>query len=306
MIKLLLLTGFLGSGKTTLMTNILNSFSNEKVGMIVNEFGKTGVDGTLLAKDGVQMTELNNGSIFCACIKANFLQSLIDMSKQDISYLFIEPSGIADPSEMSRILEDIAPKLGQSYDYRGVVCVVDAETFLKLATVLPALKRQVEYCGAAIINKADLVDESRLEEIARLINEINPNCEIIVTSYCQLDARALAENNLPVDIAAKDSTNTPEMRPCSFVLKSQGDVAVDELRKFVEKLLPDCYRIKGFLSVNDGIVEVSAVGGIVNIEPWAGDMPELGLVVISAVGISIMSRINDALNACGLQENLKL
>ena len=305
MIKLLLLTGFLGSGKTTLMTNILDSYSDEKIGVIINEFGETGVDGTLLGRGGIKMTELNNGSIFCACIKANFLQSLIDMSKLDISYLFIEPSGIADPSEMSQILETVAPQLGQDYDYRGVVCIVDAENFPKLSTVLPALKRQVEYCGAAIINKADLVDERRLKEIEQLINEINPNCEIIVTSYCQLDARALAERLAPSDTSAKDTTNTPEARPCSFVLKPQGSVPVEAVRAFVEKLSPYAYRIKGFLPSDGGAIAVSAVGGVNNIDPWTGDTPSLGLVIISSVGISIISRITEALEG-ELKEKLKL
>jgi len=305
MIRLLLLTGFLGSGKTTLMKNILSSFADEKVGIIINEFGEVGVDGALLASDGVKMKELNNGSIFCACIKASFLQSLIDMSKQDISYLFIEPSGIADPSEMSQILESIAPKLDKTYDYRGVICVVDAETFPKLSKVLPALPRQVEYCGAAVINKADLVDEGQLQKIANLVNEINPHCEIIVTSHCQLDVRALAQRLSPADKAAEDSTNTPEMRPYSFVLKPQGDVPIEALHEFVKALLPYAYRIKGFLPAEGSTIEVSAVGGIIHIEPWTDDVPVYGLVIISAVGISIISMINNGLKG-ELREKLRL
>jgi len=305
MIKLLLLTGFLGSGKTTLMTNILNSFAGEKVGVIINEFGATGVDGTLLARDSVKMQELNNGSIFCACIKANFLQSLIDMSKQDISYLFIEPSGIADPSEMGQILETIAPKLGKAYDYRGLICVVDAETFPKLSRVLPALERQVEYCGAAVINKADLVDEARLEEVTGMINKINPDCEIIVTSYCRFDVHELAGRISPADIAARDSTNTLAARPYSIVLKPNGNVPVGELRGFVEKLMPYAYRIKGFLPCDGGFTAVNAVGGVINIDDWTSDAPIQGLVIISAVGISIISKITDALQG-ELKESLRL
>jgi len=295
MIKLILLSGFLGAGKTTLMTNILNSFADEKVGLIVNEFGETGVDGPLLAKMGAQMTELNNGSIFCACIKDHFLRSLIDMSKQDISYLFIEPTGLADPSEMDKILETIQPMLGSGYDYRGVVCVVDAETFPKLSMVLPALTRQVEYAGAVIINKADLVDEDRINNITKQITELNPYCEIIVTSHCQLDTRVLAMRLSPAKIAPTDSTNTPETRLYSTVLKPRGEVPVEPLRKFVEKLSVNAYRIKGFLPAKGGVIAVNAVGGVLNIDPWTKENPPLGLVVISAVGVSIISRITEAM-----------
>jgi len=295
MIKLILLSGFLGAGKTTLMTNILTSFSDEKVGIIVNEFGETGVDGPLLAMMGAQMTELNNGSIFCACIKDHFLRSLIDMSNRDISYLFIEPTGLADPSEMDKILETIAPMLGKGYDYRGVVCVVDAETFPKLSKVLPALTRQVEYAGAVIINKADLVDEARIEEITAEVAELNPNCEIIVTSRCQLDTRALAERLSPVNKAPAESTNTPETRLYSTVLKPKGLVPVEPLRQFVEKLSENAYRIKGFLPADNGVIAVNAVGGVLNIDPWTEENPPLRLVVISAVGVSIISRIAEAM-----------
>jgi len=297
MIKLVLLSGFLGAGKTTLMTNILDSFAGEKIGIIVNEFNETGVDGPLLARDSVKMKELSGGSIFCACIKQSFLQSLIDISKLDISHLFIEPTGLADPSEMDNILETIAPMLGKPYDYRGVVCVVDAETFPKLSKVLPALVRQVEYCSVAIINKADMVDGARLEEISGLIAGINPSCEVVVTSYCKLDARALADRLAPTDKAPSDSTNTPESRLYTLVLKPQGIVSPKSLREFVEKLSAHAYRIKGFLPADDGVIAVNAVGGVINIEPWTGDNPPIGLVVISAVGVRIVSPISDLLGS---------
>jgi len=296
MIKLVLLSGFLGAGKTTLMTNILDSFAGERIGMIVNEFSETGVDGPLLARDGVTMTELSNGSIFCACIKQHFLQSLIDLSREDISHLFIEPTGLADPSEMDKILDTIRPMLERDYDYRGVVCVIDAETFHKLSMVLPALTRQVEYCSVAIINKADLVDSARLEEISGLVTSINPNCEIIVTSHCQLDVRALVDRLSPANKEAMDSTNTPESRLYTLVLKPQCDVPADALREFVDSLSAHAYRVKGFLPVDGGIVAVNAVGGVTNIEPWSGEVSSLGLVVISAVGVSIVSHITSGLN----------
>lgn len=311
MIKLLLLTGFLGSGKTTLMTNILGSYAGEKVGVIVNEFGAAGVDGALLAREGVKagenMIELNNGSIFCACIKANFLQSLIDMSKRDISWLFIEPSGIADPSEMGAILESIAPQLGQAYDYTGLVCVVDAETFPKLSKVLPALARQVEYCGAAVINKADLVDQAQLEQVTRMVSELNAGCEIIVTSHCRLDVRGLAARLAPAGMAARDSTNTPASRPYSIVLKPGEPVPTAALHELILQLQPHAYRIKGFLPAEDGTVaEISAVGSVINIQPWSGGDVGHGLVIISAVGIGIISRIAGALEEGGLKGKLLL
>jgi len=303
---LILLTGFLGAGKTTLLGNILDGFAEEKVGVIVNEFSDTGVDGTLLARDGVKMAELTNGSIFCACIKANFLNGLVEMSRQDISYLFIEASGLADPSEMPRILEAVAPSTYRAFVYKGAICVVDPETFPELSEVLPALVRQAEYCSIAVINKADLADENRISLTARIISEINPGCEIIVTSFCRLDTRALTDRLAPAGKAALESTNTVESRPKSVVLKAHDEIPIDGLRKFIDSLSPHTYRIKGFLPTDQGTVSVNAVGAQVGVTAWVGDTPAYRLVVISSVGISIISRITRALTDAQLKGKLSL
>jgi len=295
MISLILLSGFLGAGKTTLMTSIINNFANQKIGIIVNEFGEAGVDDVLLARYGIKMKLLNNGSIFCACLKDSFLQSLIDMSGKDISYLFIEPSGLADPSEMTKILDAISHKLHTAYNYRGVVSVVDAETFPQLSRILPALTRQVEYSCTAIINKADLVDAAQLKQVSDLVTEINPSCEIIVTSHCQVDIRGIVEKLSVVNRQAQDSTNTPESRPFSIVLKATGNTSIDDARNFIQTVMPNAYRIKGFLPISDGIITISAVGSVINIEPWTKEAPTMGLVVISAIGIGIISKITVAL-----------
>ena len=89
-IDLYLLTGFLGAGKTTFLRNILEDLSHEKVGVIMNEFGKIGIDGDIIRKDGLQLTEINRGSIFCSCLKLNFAQAMIDMADRDIKYLFVD------------------------------------------------------------------------------------------------------------------------------------------------------------------------------------------------------------------------
>ena len=92
MSKLVLLTGFLGAGKTTFLNHVLQEFSQEKIGLIVNEFSGTGVDGALIRHDipGASMIELNNGSIFCACIKDSFVDSLIDLAGRNLDYVFVE------------------------------------------------------------------------------------------------------------------------------------------------------------------------------------------------------------------------
>ena len=70
--KLYLLTGFLGAGKTTFLTSVLNDLPDKKVAVIMNEFGKVGIDGPIIQKDGMELVELNRGSIFCSCLQLSF------------------------------------------------------------------------------------------------------------------------------------------------------------------------------------------------------------------------------------------
>lgn len=298
MISLILLTGFLGTGKTTLMKSLLNAYRDEKIGVIVNEFGEINIDAVLMKRDEIEMAELSNGSIFCACIKDYFLSSLVEMSKRDISYLFIEASGLADPANMQQILNTIAPETQNPYDYIGSICVVDAETFLELYDVLPALHHQIEYSNMVIINKADLVDDNRITEVSEQISKINPHAFQCVTSFCRADIKELVSGLTPVTTEAKDSTNTRESRPKSFILKSKKSVSRNQLQELLEKLAPAAYRIKGFVLTDEGVMEVSAVKEHIYLNPWENNKIDIEpeLVVISSVGIRMMSLITEALS----------
>lgn len=306
MIKLILIAGFLGAGKTTLLQSVLDSYKDEKVGVIINEFGEVNIDAALVRKEGIEMMELSNGSIFCACIKDRFVESLIAMSGQDISCLFIEASGLADPANMGRILESVKPRLLSPYDYRGSVCVVDAETYLELSDILPALAGQVEYSGGILINKADLADSQKIEAVSRALSLQNPDAGQFVTSYCRMDMRTLVDGLEPVEKEDRDTTNTVESRPKTFIIKSAAPVDLEALEGFLETLAPQAYRIKGFAHTKDGVKEVSAVRERIRVSPWDAEVPAMELVVISAVGIRMMSLIAAALNRKGIKGKLVL
>lgn len=300
MIKLVLITGFLGAGKTTLMQSILDIYKDRKVGVIVNDFGAVNIDAILIKKDGIRITELSNGSIFCACIKDNFVSALIEMSAYDIDYLFIEASGLADSANMTNILGSIEARTKNKYDYKGAVCIIDAVTFLGLYEVLTALHHQVQYSAVTIINKSDLVDKRTIVEVSRMVTSINPETTIYITSYCIVDLKNLIENLRDGRIEAKESTNTDESRPKTFVLKSQSLLPYEGLTRFLKEIVDSTYRIKGFAQTSIGPIEVSAVGGHVSLKPWREPLNRTEIVVISSVGIKLISTITNE-----IEKNLK-
>ena len=293
MTKLVLLLGFLGSGKTTLMQKILDKYVEKKIGILVNDFGKLNVDSILLERNGIPMQELSNGSIFCACIKANFYDSLIEMSGHELEYLFIEASGLVDPSSMPDILEAIAPRVKSPYNFTGSICVVDSHNFLKLLNVFPAVGNQVDYANAIIINKSDLVDEDSLNNVKKKILDINPKADVFCTSYCDVDILSIVEGlNFSRDID-RESTNTYESRPKSLMIEGDGIFSEKDITRLVKDLSPHAYRIKGFAETEKGPVEIHAVGTSLNIMPWRGKIDKTQIVVISSVGLGIINIVSE-------------
>jgi len=296
MINLILITGFLGTGKTTLLKQLLKKFKDEKIGVIINEFGQINIDGTLIENNGILMKELNNGSIFCSCIKENFLSSLIALSEEDINYLFIEASGLADPASMPQILAAIEARTKVKYNYIGSICIVDAETFLDYYDMLLALHQQIAYSGAIIINKVDLVKDSKLANIIEKIKSINTIAVLDVSTYCQVDIHKLTNELKVIRRPKQESSNTIESRPKTITLTSEKVLPLNDLRKLMDNLKEYSYRIKGFADTDDGVIYISGVKNHIEIQPWEGSFDKTKIVIISAVGIKMVSLITKALN----------
>ncbi len=295
MAKLILMTGFLGAGKTTMMQSLLDNYSDKKVGVIVNDFGKVNVDYMTLKREGIFMEELSNGSIFCACIKDHFLTSLIHLSGMDLEYVFVEASGLADPSTMEQILKTISSKTISAYEYIGSICIVDAENFLGLYELLPAFERQILYSGAVIINKADLVTFQQIEEIKDIIQRCNPKASQYITSYCKVDLNQLMKEVSTPSIEGVETSNTPENRPKSVILEIVEELPYDSLLVFLRNIAKSAYRIKGFAPTDQGYLAVNAVGSSIHLDPIP-ELPDQRIVVISKIGIKMISLITEELN----------
>jgi len=296
MTQLILLTGFLGTGKTTLMERLLHYFKDSPVGVIVNEFGEINIDARLLEKDGTIMRELSNGSIFCSCIKENFIKALIDMSYHEFEYLFIEASGLADPSNMQQILEVIEKFTVHSYDYSGSICILDGEAFLELNDLLPAVRNQLTHAGVVLVNKEDLISSEVKAEIQAEVRNANTHAPIYFTSYCDIDIKPLVMNLQPSKSASKESINTPENKPQTFIIKVLPSVTMKELQGFLNSISPYTYRVKGFVTVGDTHYSVSGVRSHMMIMPWTRDIPSSEIVLISSVGIGLTGAIANAIN----------
>lgn len=265
-VKLYFITGFLGAGKTTFLNLLLKQFEGEKIGIVMNEFGSESVDGDRVSEEGRKVMEINNGAIFCSCLKGTFVEALGDMGKFSLDHVFVESSGIGDPSNTKTILELISKKYGDLYDYKGTIALVDSTNFLELVQVLPAVERQVKYSDYMVLNKIDLVDDDRIQKIISKISGVNSATVIHQTSYCELTdefwnniKEAKEKANIEVDLqtdlenkglvtlslGSMPSTNTPLNRLKTFTVKTESKLNKCDIENFINELKDKFFRIKG-------------------------------------------------------------
>jgi G3E family GTPase len=239
---------------------------------------------------------IKNGSVFCACLKSDFINALIAMSSAELDYIFIEASGLADPSSMEKVLDGAVLAGGHPFDYMGAVCVTDAVCFARHAMVLPALASQVAYSGAVIINKTDLVTAREADAVEEAVIDINPSAVIFRAVRCDVPVFTLAEccraERVPVE-----SSNTRASRLRAVTLRTAEKVTKDALNAFVHEMAPSAYRIKGFCRTDSGGIFISAAGDQAEFSICA--LPEkTELVIISSVGIAVISKIIRAAEKC--------
>lgn len=287
--KLYLLTGFLGAGKTTFLTSVLNDLDGRRVAVIMNEFGKVGIDGTLIEKEGMELVEINRGSIFCSCLQLNFVSALVEMADRDMEYVFVESSGLADPSNIGDFLEAVEVAKGDVYDYSGAICIVDGENFLDQVKDIETVERQLKFCHLVIISKVDLIDAAQLEKVKAKVREINPKTVIVESSNGQYDYDFL-EVDLTSEnwVGTEDTTNSPENKPKTLTLTYPDEVEKEKLTAFLDKIKTDSYRIKGFFKLDDGWNQVDVVNRRIDYKPTDKNGDHSELVIISKIGPAII------------------
>lgn len=289
--KLYVLTGFLGSGKTTVLLKILENLKEHRIGIIQNEFGKLGVDGTILRNDDIKMVEINRGSIFCSCLKLNFVNALAGMTKENFEYLFVESSGLGDPSNVEEILNATEQVAGTRYDFRGLICLVDAVNFLNQIEDLETVNRQLKHCHLAVITKSDLVDKGQIEELTQKIRQINPVCMIKTSEMGNLDMDFLEEDLLLYQWAeGEDTTNSEETKPKTLFMDFEGTVQKEKISAFLDEIIPDLYRSKGFFHLEDGWTQIDVVGKRIDFKECE-QHEKSQLVFISKIGPSLIKKI---------------
>ena len=205
-----LITGYLGSGKTTLLNEILKQ-EKRHVALIVNDMGSINIDAAIIKKNGSavaqsEMYEMQNGCI-CCTLREEFLQQVEKISdNKAIETVFVEASGISDPGAIAASFlayEDENPDTNVYLS--NIVTVVDADRIyrefmtdlesydeddpnnLQSNDITTLIVDQIEFCNTIVLNKLDLLEESQVEQVIKVIRDFQPKAEIIKATQCKVD-----------------------------------------------------------------------------------------------------------------------
>ena len=220
-IPILLLTGYLGSGKTTLVNHILANKRGIKFAVIVNDIGEVNIDADLIQKGGIvnkkddSLVALQNGCI-CCTLKADLIEQVFELMKMErFDYIVIEASGICEPEPIAQTICSI-PRLGGTYTKYGICrldCIVTVVDALRMQSEFACgndltrkhideedienlIIQQIEFCNIILLNKAAEVKAEELERIRQIIRRLQPAAEIIECNYADVDLNRIISTNL--------------------------------------------------------------------------------------------------------------
>ena len=220
-IPVLLLTGYLGSGKTTLVNRILSNNKGIKFAVIVNDIGEVNIDASLIEKDGVvgrkddSLVALQNGCI-CCTLKMDLVQQICEIvSMHKFDYIVIEASGICEPEPIAQTICSI-PRMGYEYVKDGLArldCIVTVVDALRMRDEFSCAKdllrgniaeddienlviQQVEFCNIILLNKASEIPPQDLAKVREILRALQPKAEIIECDFGDVPFDTILDTHL--------------------------------------------------------------------------------------------------------------
>jgi G3E family GTPase len=261
-------TGFLGSGKTTLVNYILSENHGKRIAVIENEFGEIGIDDALVIDAEEEIFEMNNGCI-CCTVRGDLIRILGTLMKRrdKFDYILVETTGLADPAPVAQTFfvdEEIRAQLRLD----AIVTVVDAKHLAihlfeeKEEGIENEALEQLAFADRVLINKVDLVNEEKLLLVEKQIRSINAGASLVRTQMSKVDldwvlnARAFELSRvLEVDPQfLEESEHMHDQSITSVGIEVDGSVDLEKINDWLGWLLrekgTEIFRMKGILNIN--------------------------------------------------------
>ncbi|MBM3569099.1 MAG: GTP-binding protein [Alphaproteobacteria bacterium] len=308
-IPVILVTGFLGSGKTTLIAAILSQPGFDRTLVVVNEFGEVGIDHDLLEASSEDVVLLANGCL-CCTIRGNLVDTLIDAQAQAqagrlrrFERVVIETSGLADPAPvLGFVLGDA--RWQADYVLTGVVTVCDGLAGLAALDRFPEAVSQASLADRLVITKGDIAPRAAVDALRARLRTLNPGADILEVSRGAIEARRIldldrpaAEENPPPphrhddDDAADRALRRHGMARRRYLVTPLDQAGLERLTAALRDANgPDLLRIKGLLRLQGDARIALIQGAMTGLAP-----PELRAMTMEGPGRLVLLGREDAL-----------
>jgi G3E family GTPase len=255
-----IITGFLGSGKTTLVNNILQNKKKWKIAIIVNEFGEVGIDNQLMMSTKEDIIELSNGCICCQ-VRGDLIETVLKILKKykNLDYLIIETSGVANPIPVAQtfFLKDLQPVI----EMDSIITVVDTLHFKQNMKKSNA-KDQIKAGDIILVNKVDLVKKKEITAVKKAIKKIAPHARIVETTKSNIPLQLILnigqfdikrfldeKGNWKEEDHEHDAfgNHIDEDGVISFMFKTTKPIDMHKFQRFAQHLPESICRSKGII-----------------------------------------------------------
>lgn len=264
-----ILTGYLGSGKTTFINYLLKENHGHKFAIIENEFGEVGIDDGLVLQTDEEIIEMMNGCI-CCTVREDLIvtiKKLLKNKKDKFNHIIIETTGLADPAPVAQTFF-VDQDMAKLCRLDSIITFIDAKFTLqhlneqKPEGVENEAHEQVAFADVLVLNKTDLVSKEELENTKKKLHSINAYAPIIESQYSKvpiekvIDIKAFdLEKTLSMDegFLDIDAEHQHDSSITSFGIHIEGQFRIEQLGQWLQKLMmekgQDLYRSKGILAV---------------------------------------------------------
>ena len=252
--KLIVVTGFLGSGKTNFLQNFIEfeNQNNKFVGIIQNEIGKTGLDGKLLDYD-YNMVEIDEGCVCCSL--AGQLRTAVTtlLRKKTPDTIILETTGVANPFNLLSEIDELSDLI----DFDSIITIVDAKSYKKLISSYAVFKDQLRAADVILLNKIDLLDNKELKEVEEELHTQNRCASIIKTIQCSINPLEVTNkaqlsnstNHISSEFNEETTTFRTHLEDNLSSIKKSIDKKLDRktFENFLQNIPKNILRVKGIV-----------------------------------------------------------
>ena len=302
-VPILLVTGFLGAGKTTVVNHLLAHAKGRRIAAVVNDFGAINIDAELIAGASDGVVSLSNGCICCS-LEGDLLRTLATLLRRDPrpEFIVIETSGIADPADVVRNLMD--PVIWREAPLETVLCVVDATACAE--TLNDALLRsQLRAADIVALSKVDMADATACAQLRDIIRAQRPAAVLVDAPHGEVPTALLfpAVESVPEPRAVEPRRPVVD-RFETLSWTSELPVSLPRLQQAIGRLAPKLARAKGLFETVEQpgrLTVFQLAGGRATLAPGGAPMagvPRARIVFIAEIGVLSRADIESVMQTC--------